>query len=318
MLDRIMVGFDGSEESEDALGLAGALAAGSGGDLVVARVFEFGPFWAFAGGGLAPTPGEIISESESDTLGHLESVARNIGAEGRWVVSDSAAHGLHAAAERGEADLLVVGSSHRGAMGQVFPGSTGYRLLHGAPCPVAVAPRGMRERPESVPSVIALGFDGRPEARLALAGAIELADRLGASLRVVGVAYSPLIVQGTGFVQGQALAGAQYDALATALEQSLRESIDEAIASAPEELAVEGEVVRGDPASALVEAGADADMLVLGSRCYGPLRGVLLGSVAMDVLRRAPCPVVVVPRAAVEPSTDPPSRAEPAGARAGS
>jgi nucleotide-binding universal stress UspA family protein len=316
MLHRIMVGYDGSEESEDALAFAGALAAGSGAELIVARVFEFGPFWAFAGGGLAPTSGEIVSEYEQDTIGHIESVARRIGAESRWVVSDSAAHGLHAAAERGEADLLIVGSSHRGAMGQIFPGSTGYRLLHGSPCPVAVAPRGTRERPEASPGAIVVGFDGRAESRLALETAIELARRLGASLRVLGVAYSPLVVQGTGVAEST-LGSGRYDTLAAALEESLRAAIDEAVAEAPEGLAIEGEVVHGDPSAALTQAGAEADMLVLGSRGYGPLRGVLLGSVAMDVMRRASCPVLVVPRHAVEPARGHVAH-EPAGAWMGS
>jgi nucleotide-binding universal stress UspA family protein len=316
MLDRIMVGYDGSEESEDALALGGGLAAASEGRLLVTRVFEFGPFWAVAGGGLAPTPGEIVSDYERDAIGHLETVAQRVGAEGRWVVSDTAAHGLHAAAERGEADLLVVGSSHRHALGQVFPGGTGFRLLHGAPCPVAVAPRGMRDRPESKPSSIVVAFDGRDEARLALDAAYGLAQRFGASVRVVAVAASPLIVYGTGFVQGRGIAGEQYDALAAAAEKSLRARLDEVIAEAPEGVEVAGELLRGDPVNGIVEASAGSDLLVLGSRGYGPLRGVLLGSVSMDVLRRASCPVMVVPRAASGDSRDEGSITEPATAQA--
>ena len=56
------------------------------------------------------------------------------GGSAAWVMSDYA--------ERGEVDLIVVGSPHRGALGRVFVGSVANSLLHGAACPVAVAPRG--------------------------------------------------------------------------------------------------------------------------------------------------------------------------------
>lgn len=59
---------------------------------------------------------------------------------------------------------------------------------------------------------------------------------------------------------------------------------------------VEGETIRGDPASVLVERCSELDLLVLGSRAYGPLRHALLGSVSARVMREAPCPVLVVPR----------------------
>jgi nucleotide-binding universal stress UspA family protein len=53
----------------------------------------------------------------------------------------------------------------------------------------------------------------------------------------------------------------------------------------------------GDPAAVLAEASADRlDLLVLGSRDYGPVRSVLLGGVGHAVLRAAACPVIVVPR----------------------
>jgi nucleotide-binding universal stress UspA family protein len=63
-------------------------------------------------------------------------------------------------------------------------------------------------------------------------------------------------------------------------------------------VAVEPEVlVGGDPASAILDAArADTDLLVLGSRAYGPMRRALLGSVLGAVVRHASCPVLVTPR----------------------
>jgi nucleotide-binding universal stress UspA family protein len=50
----------------------------------------------------------------------------------------------------------------------------------------------------------------------------------------------------------------------------------------------------GDAAANLEEEGVELDLLVIGSRGRGPIKNLLLGSVSADVMRRAPCPVVVV------------------------
>jgi nucleotide-binding universal stress UspA family protein len=54
--------------------------------------------------------------------------------------------------------------------------------------------------------------------------------------------------------------------------------------------------VVGDPADVLVDLSQRIDLLVCGSRGYGPLRGVLLGSVTRRVIAEAHCPVIVLPR----------------------
>ena len=59
-------------------------------------------------------------------------------------------------------------------------------------------------------------------------------------------------------------------------------------------------MIEGKAADVLVEATADFDLLVLGSRGYGPLKRVLLGGVSAKVVDEAACPVLVVPRPARE------------------
>jgi nucleotide-binding universal stress UspA family protein len=55
--------------------------------------------------------------------------------------------------------------------------------------------------------------------------------------------------------------------------------------------------VPGDPVQVLeAEGEGDLDLLVLGSRRFGPVRRVLPGSVSSELVRLAPCPVIVVPR----------------------
>ncbi|MEV1204618.1 universal stress protein, partial [Microbispora rosea] len=57
---------------------------------------------------------------------------------------------------------------------------------------------------------------------------------------------------------------------------------------------VDTAILAGDPRPALVEAAADADLLVVGNHGLGGFRGLLLGSVAYGVAGHAPCDVVVV------------------------
>ena len=83
----------------------------------------------------------------------------------------------------------------------------------------------------------------------------------------------------------------------TAVRESVREAVDRALESLDIEAAdelLEGNVV--DELAALDER--ECDLLVCGSRGYGPVRRVLLGGVLRKLIRRAACPVVVVPRGA--------------------
>ncbi len=85
-------------------------------------------------------------------------------------------------------------------------------------------------------------------------------------------------------------------------ERVLRDHFAARLAAAASGCTTEGEIEEvleeGDPAEALAARSAGLDLLLLGSRGYGPLRRVLLGGVAGEVIRRASCPVVVTPRSA--------------------
>ena len=73
----------------------------------------------------------------------------------------------------------------------------------------------------------------------------------------------------------------------------------------PDELRAATVLVDGHPATEIVdEAGKGIDLLVMGSRNYGPIRRVMVGSTAIAVMRRSPCPVIVIPRGAATPSAD--------------
>jgi nucleotide-binding universal stress UspA family protein len=85
-------------------------------------------------------------------------------------------------------------------------------------------------------------------------------------------------------------------------EQEMSDILDRAVESAPAGIVAERRRMSGDPAKLIAQAAEDFDLLVVGSRGYGPIRRTLVGGVAAKVMQIAPCPVLVLPRGA---GTDP-------------
>ncbi len=286
MYRKIIVGYDGSERAEDGLALGKLIAEASGADLVVAGVFQFDPMW----GGLDPN----FEEAEADYAREIERAAESVGAEPEAIPSSSAGRGLHELAEEIGADLVVVGSSHHSRAGQVLAGNVGTALLHGSPCSVAIAPHGYATGADPQLAEIVVAYDGSPEAQMALEDAIALARPTEALLKLVTVAEPPAIVYGKGGGSSQG-----WHALKEAVEETMRERLEQATASIPDDVRLESVLVNDEPATALAQiARNDGALLMLGSRGYGPLRRVLLGTVATELARTAPCPLIVHPRPA--------------------
>ena len=224
-----------------------------------------------------------------------ETVARvdaGVPVETHPVVSSSAPRGLHGLAIKMEAGALVAGASHRGPVGRIVPGSMTERLLLGAPCPVAVAPR------EAVPpgrriTRIGVAYDGSEEARVALSVAQRLAERAGGSVRVLTV-MEP--AESAGAIWPGPNWAATLDP--ERIRRIARDRLDEAMNALPAAARGGGEVLHGKPAEQLAEAGAGLDLLVCGSRGYGPARAILLGSVSHALAHRSRCPLLVLPHEA--------------------
>ena len=117
------------------------------------------------------------------TLARLAPAFDDVGAvDLRPLVSNlSPAHALQALAEQEDAGIIVVGSSHTGRVGRVLPGSTAERLLHGAPCPVAVVPLGYRAHPTPARPVVGCAYRPTEDGEASLGAAEELALALSAS-----------------------------------------------------------------------------------------------------------------------------------------
>ncbi|ROR89912.1 universal stress protein [Nocardioides aurantiacus] len=137
---------------------------------------------------------------------------------------------------------------------------------------------------------ILVGDDGSPASQEGVRWAADLAGRLGETLHVVrawSISSAPRPASATG----------GYVPPLTDFEQAVLDRLREDVAAAgvSEGDAVQLHVVHGAAGRRLLEAAAHADMLVVGTRGAGGFLGLRMGSTADQVMRHAPCPVVVVP-----------------------
>ena len=284
----VAVGFDGSAQSRDALALAGDLARMAGARVAVVAVY---PFDFLVDLRLDEHQETLRSEAETKLAEVPADLLDGLDVELHVTVARSDARGLHDTAEGLGADLLVVGSSHHSGLGRVLAGSVGTRLLHGSPCAVAVAPAGYAGSERRGVRVVAAAFDGSPESRAAVVEAAELATAAGGTLRIVAVAGGPDVGAAI------AIAWSVYDTVLTDQREFLQKEIDALLGELPGELHADGHVLTGNPATVILkEAAKGVDLLVVGSRGYGAIRRVMLGSVSAQLLGSAPCAVLVIPR----------------------
>jgi nucleotide-binding universal stress UspA family protein len=202
--------------------------------------------------------------------------------------SDSASHGLHDAMERAGADALaVLGSKKTRDVRRTVPGGTAERLLHGAPGPVGLVPWGYEEQPAPGIRRIAVAYIDTPDGRAALHSAAAMAIELGAELVICSVMPDTLVNPALG-----------EPAVFAASQRAAYESVlAAAVAALPAGVVGSSRLLEGPVVDALADIRPDhADLLVCGSRGYGPALRVLLGGVSSRVLRAARIPLVVVPR----------------------
>jgi nucleotide-binding universal stress UspA family protein len=198
---------------------------------------------------------------------------------------------LHRAVARYHRDLLVVGSSRQGATGRVRIGKRTRQLLGQFDCALAVAPRGAHQRPKLVIHRIGVGYDGGSESEAALDLAASVAIAAGAELEVRTVVDDriPMLVR------------PELDPGVAEWEDIVRREVEQArvlaIRAARATGARFGVVVeRGRPSDGLLALSGAVDLLVIGSRRWGPAARLLLGSTGEALMHDAACPVLAVPR----------------------
>ena len=210
-------------------------------------------------------------------LSAVEAAFYGIALETCAVAGPSAARVLRGCAEESGAGLLVVGSSRRGIKGRIALGHTADRVLHGAPCPIAVAPLGFANRMCGIDRIGAAFVDD-DEGYDALRAAAVLATACEAELHAA-TAVEPL----------------PFSATLAVLRERAEARLHDALHVVAPDVPSRAEAFINGVVPALEQLSHDVDLLVCGSRGYGPLGSVLLGSVSRRLIHRAACPVIVVP-----------------------
>jgi nucleotide-binding universal stress UspA family protein len=281
VFDKVIVGVDGRQGADDAIALARRLAA-PGAGLTFAHVFGV-PTAAGRAGALAlPLELEAAERLLADQTGRAALIA-----DPAAIYDSSVGRGLHTVAEQRAADLLVIGSCHRGPLGRTLLGDDAGRALDGAPCAVAIAPRGYAAAAPASLRVarIGVGCDTSHESAWALEVARALAARHRSTIRALSVVSLQSIPYGEPVPQ-------QWPKVASQL------SLDE-LGRLRDLDDVEGDVTYGDPGEELAAFSAELDLLIVGSRSYGPAGRLFAGSTSHYLARHARCPLLVLPRSAV-------------------
>ena len=284
---QVVVAVDASERTLDPVRLGADFARLLDASIILFSAFPYAPLQDLDGSHERKT-----REEGREILLELGATMEGLQvAEAQVVASNSPARELQRISEQDEVGLIVVGSTHRGRVGRVVPGAVGERLLSGAACPVAIAPLRYSEREDRPLQRIGVAYDGSDEARRALSSALVLAGPADAELHVITV-HQPV-----SFGSEPLYAGAlPVSSVNEQLEADARRTLAEAVDQAAARVRVEGEFAVGDPADTLAQHSADLDLLITGSRGYGPLGAVLLGGTTHRLVAATACPVLVIPR----------------------
>jgi nucleotide-binding universal stress UspA family protein len=283
---RVVIGYDGSDAAEDAVAFGLTWCRSTGDVPVVATVYpEEHPLGA---GRVDAEWAAYVRNLGQETLDKAQAAAGDA-AIYRLVASTSAARGIADLAEDVDAAVILVGGSPKDRIGSVTD-----RLLHGATVPVCVVPEAWHAPDGGVVSKIGVAFVDTKDGHEALRAAVRAANRIPARLVLYSVAARS--TEHYSYIAGRRDEQVFYNAARASYTQAL----DYAVAGVPPQLEPEAVLLEGDVVERLGALGTDdVDMLVCGSRGYGPIRRVLLGGVSARLVRRSRLPVMVVPRASV-------------------
>ncbi|MEA2168023.1 MAG: hypothetical protein QOF76_1323 [Solirubrobacteraceae bacterium] len=268
MFRTIIIGCDGTEREARAIALALQLRDPHVGRLVlVDATFMFHL--------RSPVSPEVL-------LGRAEAnVPFGIPCERRRLVGLSTGAAINDLAETIGADLIVLGGAGHDPVHGLATAVAAGNLVHGAPCAVAVAARGLYP-PFAASSYLAVAYDGSPEADAALESAYGIAETTGAGVRLC------LAIE---FEADRERAG--------------RDALAAAAARAPEGIEVEQRLLIGPPAQEVSGAALDCNLLITGSRGHGAGHRVLVGSTSAGLVRDGRTPLLVIPRALVSDAARP-------------
>jgi nucleotide-binding universal stress UspA family protein len=275
-MDRVLVGFDGSDASIDALGWAWDIGSRARLSVSAVRVFE-------------PTqselPPDLYSELEADQLAQLDAACDQLASGGTAIetmlLEGEPADQLLEAARQRRADLLVVGGRGSGGFADLHLGSVAHHLCHHTDRPLAVVPRTGSEPVDH----IVLGCDGSEGSAAAVGLVAELAPALDVGVTAVH-AYEPLV-----------------EWVPESDSRSWRHQIEERVNEWVAPLEDAGIEVAVDvdrdihPVAALERAiqAKRSALAVVGTRGLGGFTGLRLGKVPLQLTHHTGAAVILVP-----------------------
>ena len=283
MNDHIVVGYNATPSSTEAVLWAADEAAMRKSTLRVVSCYEIPVAGAMAGPWLTASVYDTIMDCTNE---QAEAIKASLATSHPELAIDVVVSAGPASSslldELEHADLLVVGSSGHQRTASFWLGSTARSVARHSPCPVAVV-RGAASRGR--PDRIVVGVDGSVPSGEALMWAADEADLYGVGLTVVHSWHYPYIGLDTEGSQARDLT--QIDAACV---------LEESVEAARERCGVDvtGLLVDDSPASAVLGAVRDGDLLVLGSRGHGALTSGLIGSTVNSVMDLVAVPLIIV------------------------
>lgn len=283
---QIVVGVDGSDESQWALDWAANEAVLRGCRLRVAHVIQPWPITPSVSAPIPLIEPDVLEEAARHFIGSMVERARaaapSVQVDGMVLTGSPSGELLRAAADTA---MLVIGSKGHGAVAGVLLGSVSTSVAVHATVPVVLTRLG----PSRPTGRIVVGVDGSPASAGAVDFSIREASHRGASLTAIHVSTGPFPLLAT-TSEPEVVHRGDVDPEEAA-------AVAETIAGYEEEcpdVPVERIFMVGHPVPALIKAAHGADLLVVGSRGHGAFTGRLLGSVSLGVLHLASGPVAVI------------------------
>jgi nucleotide-binding universal stress UspA family protein len=280
----IVVGYDGSDPSRAALRYAADEALRRHAPLRIVAAFDHNWNGARFGGVevLEQTVRHQVETMVDEAVTQTRASSPGLTVSG-WAQLGSPAPVLLNAGRT--AALIVVGNRGRGGFGALMLGSVGQHVATHAECPVVV----VRGHTDTADGPVIVGADASAHGEHTLGVAFEEAARRRVPLIAIRAYQLPVpygvMAMGTIPYQPAELRRGEAESLVTAVRPWQEKYPD---------VAVETLVAEGTAAGVLVDVSGKAGLIVVGSHGHGSITGTLLGSISLQVLHHADCPVLVV------------------------